>query len=103
MGVAIKRFLTQLKRHNVSDYESLEISLRQRYAPGVNQLFADAKKDNESRHLLRQQVAKDIYYLIKFFADKPEHAHHDSYKAMERIFYEQCEADRPFSMRFTSR
>jgi hypothetical protein len=91
MGVAIKRFLTQLKRHNVSDYESLEISLRQRYAPGVNQLFADVKKNSESRRLLREQVAEDMYYLIKFFADKPEHAHRDSYKAMERIFYEQCE------------
>lgn len=91
MGVAIKRFLTQLKRHNVSDYESLVISLRQRYAPGVNQLFADAKKDSESRRLLRRQVAEDMYYLIKLFADKPEHAHRDSYKAMERIFYEQCE------------
>jgi hypothetical protein len=32
-----------------------------------------------------------MYYLIKLFADKPEHAHRDSYKAMERIFYEQCE------------
>jgi len=91
MGVAIKRFLAQLKRHNVSDYESLDVSLRQRYAPGVNQLFADIKKDSESRRLLRQQVAEDMYYLIKLFADKPEHAHRDSYKAMERIFYEQCE------------
>ena len=91
MGVAIKRFLTQLKRHNVSDYESVELSLRQRYAPGVNQLFADAKKDGESRRLLREQVAEDMYYLIKLYADKPKHAHRDSYKAMERIFYEQCE------------
>jgi hypothetical protein len=91
MGVAIKRFLTQLKRHNVSDYESLDVSLRQRYTPGVNQLFADIKKDGESRRLLRQQVAEDMYYLIKLFADKPEHAHRDSYKAMECIFYEQCE------------
>jgi hypothetical protein len=64
MGVAMKRFLTQLKRHNVSDYESVEVSLRQRYAPGVNQLFADAKRDGESRRLLREQVAEDMYYLI---------------------------------------
>jgi len=91
MGIAMKRFLTQLKRHNVSDYESLDISLRQRYAPGVKQLFADAQKDSESRRRLREQVAEDIYYLIKLFADKPEHAHRDSYKAIERIFYEQCE------------
>jgi len=48
------------------------------------------KKDSESRRLLREQVAEDMYYLIKLFADKPGHAHRDSYKAMERIFYEQC-------------
>jgi hypothetical protein len=91
MGVAMKRFLTQLKRHNVSDYESLDGSLRQRYAPGVHQLFADTQKDSESRRLLRQQVAEDMLFLLRRFADTPEQAHRDSYKAMERIFYEQCQ------------
>ncbi len=91
MGVAIKRFLTQLKRHNKTDYEALDESLRSRYAPGVNQLFADTKKDSEARRLLRQQVAEDMYYLVKFFADNPEHGGRDTYKAVERIFYEQCE------------
>ncbi len=61
MGVAIKRFLTQLKRHSKTDYNSLDESLRNRYAPGVNQLFAETRKDSESRHLLRQQVAEDMY------------------------------------------
>ncbi|MFH1615987.1 MAG: hypothetical protein ABIG61_13000 [Planctomycetota bacterium] len=57
MGVAIKRFLTQVIRSNKDDYNSLEESLRNRYAPGVNQLFADTKKDRQLRRLLRQQVA----------------------------------------------
>ena len=91
MGVAMKRFLTQLKRHTVGAYESLEVSLRQRYAPGVNQLFADTQKDSESRRLLREQVAEDMHFLLRRFADTPEQAHRDSYKAMERIFYEQCQ------------
>jgi hypothetical protein len=98
MGVAIKRFLTQLKRHSKADYNALDESLRYRYATGVNQLFADAKKDSESRRLLRQQVAQvrqqvaqDMYYLIHRFADKVEPANRDTYKAVERIFYEQCE------------
>jgi len=90
MGVAIKRFLTQLKRHSKTDYHALDESLRNRYAPGVNQLFADSNKDSESRHLLRQQVAEDMYYLIQRFADKGEHSNRDTYKALERIFYEQC-------------
>jgi len=91
MGVAIKRFLTQLKRHNSKAYELLGEQLRMRYAPGVNQLFGDTGKDSESRRLLRQQVAEDMYLLIRRFADTAEHAGRDTYKAMERIFYEQCE------------
>jgi hypothetical protein len=91
MGVAIKRFLTQVIRLNKQDYNALDEQLRQRYAPGVNQLFADTKKDSKSCRLLRQQVAEDMYYLIRRFADKVEHANRDTYKAVERIFYEQCE------------
>ena len=48
MGVAIKRFLTQVIRSDKEDYNSLEESLCQRYASGVNQLFADTKKDSQS-------------------------------------------------------
>ena len=91
MGVAIKRFLTQLKRHNKADYDALDESLRKRYAPGVNQLFAATQKDSESRRLLRQQVAEDMHHLIKLFVDNPQHNGKDTYKALERIFYEQCE------------
>jgi len=91
MGVAIKRFLTQVIRSNKDDYNSLEESFRNRYASGVNQLFADTKKDRDSRHLLRQQVAEDMHHLIELFADNPEHNGKDTYKAVERIFYEQCE------------
>jgi len=91
MGVAIKRFLTQLKRQNSKAYELLDEQLRMRYAPGVNQLFGNTGKDSESRHLLRQQVAEDMYLLICRFADTAEHSGRDTYKAMERIFYEQCE------------
>jgi hypothetical protein len=91
MGVAIKRFLTQLKRHDTKAYELLDEQLRKRYAPGVNQLFGDTGKDSESRRLLRQQVAEDMYLLIRRFADSAEHTGRDTYKSMERIFYEQCE------------
>jgi hypothetical protein len=91
MGVAIKRFLTQVKRHASHDYESLDESLRQRYAPGVNQLFAEVAKDTDSRRLLRQQVAEDMHTLLKHFANHPDHSGKDTYKKLERIFYEQCE------------
>jgi len=91
MGVAIKRFLTQVIRSNKKDYNSLEESFRNRYAPGVNQLFADTKKDSQSRRLLRQQVAEDMHFIIRHFGSNAEHNGKNTYKAVERIFYEQCE------------
>ena len=91
MGVAIKRFLTQVIRHNKQDYHALDEQLRRRYAPGVHQLFGDTGKDNESRRLLRQQVAEDMYLLIRHFGQDESHSGRTSYKALERIFYEQCE------------
>lgn len=91
MGVAIKRFLTQVIRHNKDDYNSLEESFRNRYAPGVNRLFADTKKDSESRRLLRQQVAEDMHFIIRYFGGKPAYNGKDTYKSVERIFYQQCE------------
>ena len=91
MGVAIKRFLTQVIRSSKDDYNSLEEFLRRRYAPGVNQLFADTKKDRESRRLLRQQVAEDMHFIIQHFGGNEKHNSKDTYKAVERIFYEQCQ------------
>jgi len=90
MGVAIKRFLTQVNKHDPAGYGSLDEQLRRRYAPSVHQLFGDTGKDSKSRNILRQQVAEDMYALIKRFADDPKHSGRNTYKAMERIFYEQC-------------
>ncbi len=85
MGVAVKRFLTQLKRHDPKAYELLDEQMRMRYAPGVNQLFADTQKDSESRRLLRQQVAEDMYLLIKLFADNAQHNSKDTHKTVEKV------------------
>ena len=87
MGVAIKRFLTQVNKHDPAGYGSLDEQLRRRYAPSVHQLFGDTGKDSKSRNLLRQQVAEDMYALIKHFADDPKHSGRNTFKTMERIFY----------------
>ena len=91
MGVAIKRFLTQVLRADPNDYEALPESLRQRYRPSVHQMFGDTGKDKQSRRLLRQQVAEDMHFLIGHFADTAPLNNGTCYKAVERIFYEQCE------------
>ncbi len=65
MGVAIKRFLTQVNKHDPAGYGSLDEQLRRLYAPSVHQLFGDTGKNRKSRNILRQQVAEDMYALIK--------------------------------------
>jgi len=91
MGVAIKRFLTQVLRGDSSAYQALPESLRQRYSPSVHQMFGGTGKDKQSRRRLRQQVAEDMHFLIGKFADMGPLNNGTCYKAMERIFYEQCD------------
>ena len=90
MAVAIKRFLTQLTRHDNTAYAALPDDLRQRYAPPQSRLFADAKAaDTRARY--RQQAAEDLHFIINRFADQPTHASRSTYKAMVTIFSQQCE------------
>ncbi len=91
LGVALKRFLTQVKRHDPAAYASLPEALRARYAPSDRRLFADTAPDRPARRRLRQQVAEDLYQVLRRFADQTTHAGRPSYRALERIFYEQCE------------
>jgi len=91
MGVTVKRFLTQLKRHNRADYDMLEETLRKRYEPGENLLFSGYGRDDQSRRLLRQDVAEDMYYLIGRFAGCTEVNSRSSYKLLEQVFYQQCD------------
>lgn len=91
MGVAVKRFLTQVLRHDRSAYAALPESLRQRYRPSVHQMFGDTAKDKDSRLRLRQQVAEDMHFLIHHFAQAMPLNNGTCYKAMERIFHEHCD------------
>ena len=90
LGVSIKRFLTQGKRHDPDAYATRPEALRQRYTPSEHQRFGEVAKDRESRRLLRQQVAEDRYQVLRLFADQAAPAGRSSYQAMERIFHEPC-------------
>src|SRR4051794_18541413 len=90
MAVAIKRFLTQLNRHDSDAFAALPEDLRCRYAPAQARLFADAK-DAEARARCRQQAADDLGSLIDRFADRPDLANRSTYKALVTIFDQQCE------------
>jgi len=91
MGVAIKRFLTQLRRHDENVFESLPEELRTRYRPSSHLLFGDTKKDTESRRLLREQVARDMHDLVERFFDDEKHNTRSTFAMLVRVFNEQCE------------
>ena len=87
MGVAIKRFLTQLKRHHRALYDDLAEALRCRYAPSQAKLFGDFAG---GRKQLRQTVAEDLLFLVNRFSDDEAVAHRPSYGSMRRVLEEQC-------------
>jgi len=88
MGVTIKRFLTQLKRHHAELYEELPEDIRSRYAPSQAKMFGDF---TGGRRQLRQTVAEDLLFLVNRFAENKSAANRTSYQAMSRVLREQCE------------
>lgn len=88
MGVTIKRFLTQLKRHHRDLYDALPQELLGRYAAAQAKLFADHKG---GKGQLRQAVAEDLLSLVNRFADEKAVTARTSYQAMRRVLEEQCE------------
>jgi IS5 family transposase len=88
MGVAIKRFLTQLKRHHPLDHAALPAPLPERYAPSQGNLFGDFKG---TRKQLRQVIAEDLLWLVNRFADRQAVTDRTSYQAMVRVLHEQCQ------------
>jgi hypothetical protein len=90
MAIAIKRFLTQLQRHDSDAYAALPEDFRRRSAPPQARLFADAK-DADAGARYRQQAAEDLHFIITRFADRPDHTSRSTYKALITIFGQQCE------------
>ena len=90
MAVAIKRFLTQLKRHDGAAYTDLPEDFRKRYEMAQARLFADAK-DAEARARCRQQAAEDLRFVIDRFANRTDLTNRSTYKALVTIFDQQCE------------
>lgn len=91
MGVTIKRFLTQLKRHNRECYDSLPEKLRNRYEVSPGGLFGDVASDKEKRSMLRQEVAEEMYFLINTFSGVTEVESRTTYKDLVCIFNQQCD------------
>jgi hypothetical protein len=90
MGVAIKRFLVQLKRYDRKSYDSLPEELRNRYKVSQGGLFGDIASDKEKRSTLRQDVAEEMYFLITTFSGIAKVENRTTYKDLVTIFNQQC-------------
>ncbi len=91
MGVAIKRFLVQLKRHHKELYADLPQEIMCRYKKNDAALFADVSKDKEKRSTLRQDVAEQVYFLIQHFSGDNSVEAMATFKALVTVFKQQCE------------
>jgi hypothetical protein len=90
LATSIKRFLTQLQRHQKDDFFALPDDFRSRYAVSESRLFADSKTP-ESRIKSRQQAAEDLYFLITRFENRKDLVSLTTFKNMVAIFNQQCE------------
>lgn len=90
MGVTIKRFLAQLKRHERALYEELPGELRSRYAPSESKLFGEV---TGTREALRQGVAEDLLFLVSRFCETESVTGRTSYQALGRVLEEQCDVE----------
>jgi len=91
MGVTIKRFLTQVIRHDNEAYESIDAALRERYAISQGKLFADTAKDPKKHGALREQVALDMAKLIGLFETHEQLKNATTFKNLVQVFDQQCE------------
>ena len=93
MVKALRRLLTQVRRHHRERYEALPEALRTRYAPDNPSRpfgWARAKNTDEERRRLRQQVAEDMYLVLAFYDGEEGITNKDTYKQLLRVFEEHC-------------
>ena len=91
LGVTVKRFLVQAKRHAPAADESLPEPLRTRYAPSVGKLFSQKGQTPDQKAKTLQQVAEDARDLLAVFHDDVAMSKRPSYLALARAFADHCE------------
>ena len=93
MGITIRRFLVQLKRHGHQHYDSLAEELRARYEVSQGALFGSVP--SEKRSLLRQEVAEQMFFLITRFSGITDIESRTTYKNLVTVFNQQCDFIEP--------
>lgn len=96
LAVCVQRFLAQLKKNKLADYEALSAELRERYDMAPSRLFFGGKKatkterENDYEKNI-QQVGEDMGELIAEFGEHAVIAGWQSFCAVSRAFCEHYE------------
>lgn len=85
----IKKFLINLKRQHKTEFNGLELSLRERYLKKAEESSFSMVKPSESAKTL-QMVADDLFFFIERFGSYRSIPSMKSYQLMTRILKEQC-------------
>ncbi len=91
MATAIRRFLTQILRHDEGSYRRLPKALRERYEAAPNAVFGWKKLDDDGVNDLRQSVAEDLCYLVDRYRRNKKHNGRSTYVMLVKVFEQQCE------------
>ncbi|MBT4815907.1 MAG: transposase [Lentisphaerae bacterium] len=86
MRIVVRRFLTQLKRHEATSFDELPADLRARYEQ-KNWEFSASK----GSQVAREEIAEDMLALITRFEGIPSVSDRTTFKHLVRCFHEQCE------------
>ena len=85
----IKKFLINLKRQHKTEFNGLDLSLRERYLKKAEESSFSLVKPSDSAKTL-QMVADDLFFLIERFGSYRSIPSMKSYQLMTRILKEQC-------------
>jgi hypothetical protein len=91
LATTVKRFLVQLKKRHLAEFEALPEVLRERYFAAESRLFGSGTKHAQDYQESIQQAGEDIGELIARLSENEALNHWPSYLMLERVFREQCE------------
>jgi hypothetical protein len=91
MATAIRRFLTQVKRHDEAGYQQLPEAIRERYEASPNAVFGWKTLDDDGVNALRQSVAEDLLLLVERYRCDAQHHDRSTYRMLVTVFEQQCD------------
>ena len=96
MGVALRRFFHQLRKHDESLFEQVPEEIRRRYCKqSDSRVFADANT-SEKRQASLRQAGEDMACVPALFAAVQPVGEWDIFRQLQTIFDQQCEVREEF-------